>query len=118
MIKAPEFNVLRIISGYGSASFLKKVVNGFSHLTIELYLGMTFQDVWQKNHKAYCALMRKSNIDIYYQVEGIQNHMKLVEFKSPTKMFICSANFTEDGFIKQRELIAEVEEETDSLASY
>ncbi|EAE3409279.1 TPA: phospholipase D family protein [Listeria monocytogenes] len=118
--EAPNFSALRIVSGYGSATFLKKVIKDFPHLSIELYLGMTFQGISQKNHEEYCSLMRKNNIDVYYQVEGIQNHMKLVEFKTPlkTKTFIGSANFTENGFINQRELMSEVEDETDAIFSY
>lgn len=115
--EAPNSTHLRVISGYGSASFLEKVANEFPNLKIQLFLGMTSQGISVRNHEGYRTLMkRNTNIQVYYQINEVPNHMKVLEFSSETQStaFIGSANFTENGFVTQREIMTQV---TDSLAS-
>jgi len=118
---APYFPELRILSGYGSAPFLRKVATEFPNLKIDLYLGMTLQGVSQQNHDEYCKLMNQnSNLRVFYQIKGIQSHVKLIEFKTKnsSRVFVGSANFTENGFVNQRELMTEVSSEVNGLFDF
>nr|WP_263314754.1 restriction endonuclease PLD domain-containing protein [Mammaliicoccus sp. Marseille-Q6498] len=111
IIKNVEFENLKIITGYASATFLKKVIEELPQLNIEIYIGMSQQGISTENHSEFCDIMSNcKNINIYYQYIGINNHMKLFEFKnnSGSKVFIGSANFTENGFIKNQEILGEV----------
>lgn len=110
--RAADYTHLRIISGYSSAEFLSRFIKDFPYLTIELFIGMTFQGISKLDHHEYNNLMQGSkNINIYYQVLGIQNHMKVFEFSNilNTKTFIGSANFSKNGFLVQKEILAEIE---------
>lgn len=115
---APHFCELRVMSGYGSPTFFEKIATRYKNLKIKIYIGMTFQGISKKSHKFYIKLMRENpNIEVFYQIKGIQSHIKLIEFKKKNlrKAYMGSANFTENGFINQRELMTEVNDETDTL---
>ena len=109
---------LRVISGYGSAPFLKKVVTEYPSLEIELFLGMTQQGISEKNHQMFNDLSQGySNISVYYQVFGKYTHMKILEFTSLNNRntYIGSANFTENGFVEQREIMTPIEDDLETL---
>ena len=109
---------LRVISGYGSAPFLKKVVTEYPSLQIELFLGMTQQGISEKSHQMFNDLTeRYSNISVYYQVSGKYTHMKILEFTSLNhkNTYIGSANFTENGFVEQREIMTSIEDDLATL---
>lgn len=102
---------LQVISGYASAAFLKRVSQQFSHLQIDLYIGMTHQGVSQQDHELYCALTKQANgICVYYQITPVPNHMKILRFEceNNTHTFVGSANFSENGFLYQREIMAKI----------
>lgn len=102
---------LRVVSGYASSDYLSRIISEFPNLEIELFIGMTFQGVSNSDHSGFKSVMQKNdNVKVYYQVLGIPNHMKIYEFSSVTdkKIFIGSANFSENGFFKHKEILAEV----------
>lgn len=116
--EAPSAEELRIISGYGSASFLKRVKQEYPHLKIDLFLGMTSQGISKRNHIGFKELTNTfEDIAVYYEVRGIPNHMKIVEFRSSekTRTYLGSANFTENGFVNQKEVMTLIETNTDML---
>ncbi|MEB8068153.1 restriction endonuclease PLD domain-containing protein [Mammaliicoccus fleurettii] len=109
---------LKTITGYASAPFLKKVIEEIPDLIIEIYIGMSQQGISINNHKEFCNLMNKhENLKIYYQIKGKNNHMKLYEFskKSTRKTIIGSANFTENGFFNNQEIMVEAEFDTNDI---
>lgn len=118
---AKRFNKLRIISGYSSSSFLKRVVKDFPELEIELYIGMMLEGISIENHQQYQNIVNNNErVNVYYQVVGIPNHMKLYEFINTydeKKIFIGSANFSENGFMNQKEILGEVNSNVDELFS-
>lgn len=116
--ESKDAKVLKIISGYGSALFLKRVKEEYLHLKIVLFLGMTAEGVSQKNHDIFKELMNRYNdVYVYYQIEGSPNHMKILEFDSfeYQNTYIGSANFTENGFINNREVMTLVNESVELL---
>jgi len=99
---------LKILSGYASAGFLERVVKQFPHLKIELYIGMAKQGITFKDHSKYTSLCRNNSlIKVYYQIYEPNNHMKIYQFENEmeTINYIGSANFSENGFIKQKEIL-------------
>lgn len=116
--EASSFDKLRVISGYGSPSFLRRIKKEFPDLTITLFLGMTKQGISEQNHAQFKLFTEKfEDMSIYYDISAIPNHMKIVEFVSSEsrKTFIGSANFTENGFINQRESMTLIDDCTDLL---
>lgn len=106
-----RYNNVRIISGYSSNTFLEKVMLDFPKINIELYIGMICEGISEENHNKYQAIMKENkNIQIYYQVNGVPNHMKLYDFFNDIDhlMFIGSANFSENGFSNQKEIMGQV----------
>lgn len=115
---ANRFTQLRVISGYGSSKFLKKVIKEFPHLNVQLFLGMTAEGVSFENHNGYLlTCSQRDQTEVFYQITGVSNHMKILEFSNgyDKKIFIGSANFTENGFIYQREIMTEIADNLDFL---
>ncbi|WP_413367301.1 phospholipase D family protein [Lysinibacillus sp. 3P01SB] len=109
---------LRVMSGYGSAAFLRKVAEEFPGLQIELFIGMSGEGITRNNHNGYRSLINENkNIKVYYQIDGAPTHMKILEFSSPNNksVFIGSANFTENGFFNNREIMVCVQEDMEPL---
>lgn len=105
---APQFKQLKILSGYASAEFLERVVNQFSHLDITLYIGMAKQGITIKDHTKFKKICKDNNlVKIYYQIYEPNNHMKIYQFENGNQIlgYIGSANFSENGFLKQREIL-------------
>ncbi|MER2155799.1 MAG: phospholipase D family protein [Solibacillus sp.] len=102
---------LKVLSGYASAGFLERVVTQFPYLEVELYIGMAKQGITFKDHLKFTDLCRNNPlIKVYYQIYEPNNHMKIYQFENSTETlkFIGSANFSENGFIKQREILVGV----------
>ncbi|MFL0504198.1 phospholipase D family protein [Ureibacillus sp. 179-F W5.1 NHS] len=115
---ANEYTNLRVISGYGSATFLKRVIEDFPHLSVELFLGMASEGVSINNHVAYQKFTKSEDkVNVYYQISKPLNHMKILEFSNSTAKTLLagSANFTENGFLIQRELMSTITDNLDSL---
>ncbi|WP_461202528.1 phospholipase D family protein [Enterococcus sp. N342-3-1-2] len=112
-------NKLRIISGYGSAKFAKKVMNDFPHLSIDLFLGMSLQGISKENHSEFIALMTLNDkFQVFYQIENPVTHIKLYQFLNDDKViatFCGSANFTSHGFIEWHEMLTITEENVSGL---
>ncbi|OTO30526.1 phospholipase D family protein, partial [Enterococcus sp. 3C8_DIV0646] len=113
---------LRVISGYASPEFLERVLREFCG-KISLYIGMSEHDgIAIKNHQRFVELCNRfgSRLKVYYQIEGPPSHMKLIEFTSLTtkSTYIGSANFSENGFFKQREVMTKVDSFNDSIFTY
>ncbi|RIN55581.1 phospholipase D family protein [Staphylococcus simulans] len=109
---AKDYETLNIISGYASAHFLKRVSKEFPHLKINLYIGMSQQGISFDNHEHFLALVNNySNINVYYQVKGANTHIKALEFSNENSnaTYVGSANFTENGFIENREVMTTIE---------
>lgn len=118
--EAPDFNELKIISGYGSSEFLANITSKYPHLKISLFLGMTQTNlgISKKNHDEFKKITElNNNILVYYQINGVPTHMKIVEFclGETKKSYVGSANFTENGFINNRELMTLITDSTKEL---
>lgn len=102
---------LKVLSGYASAVFLERVVTQFPYLEVELYIGMAKQGITFKDHLKFTDLCRNNPlINVYYQIYEPNNHMKIYQFENSTEtsIFVGSANFSENGFIKQKEVLVGV----------
>lgn len=111
---SPKYNRLRVITGYSSASFIKKVLNDFPNLELTIYIGMARQGIFDGDHYSYCQLVEGGNAKIYYQVESPDTHQKILEFRNANNDhigYVGSANFSENGFEVQREAMAIVNED-------
>lgn len=112
-----QFDNMRIITGYCSSTFVQQVVEEFPIVNIEIYIGMSHEGIVENDHQIYCELMKNKNVKIYYQIEGIPNHMKLYDFSSDSehKVFIGSANFSNNAFNYQQEILGEINIDTARL---
>lgn len=111
-------NYLKIISGYASATFLERIITQFPKMKIDLYIGMSSQGISITNHENYKNLVQQNeHVKVYYQFVGNPTHMKIYEFQTVTGdvQFVGSANFSENAFDKQREILCEVHENFDDL---
>ncbi|TKI46248.1 restriction endonuclease PLD domain-containing protein [Lysinibacillus tabacifolii] len=104
---------LRVLSGYVSPIFIEHVLETYNELNLEVTVGMVPNDglsTWQ--HWAFLRLMHlfTDRLSIFYQVSRPGNHRKVYHWQDPileTKVFIGSANFTKNGFGRQREILVE-----------
>ena len=95
--EASRFNYLRIISGYGSADFLRRVNRDFPELQIDLFIGMYKEGFSINSHKKFIEIMTEyPDVQVYYQYEGKSTHIKLIEFSDKMKRstYVGSDNFT------------------------
>lgn len=102
---------LIILSGYASASFLERVINQFPHLEIQLYIGMSKQGILLKDHTKFKALCNASSkLRVFYQIYEPNNHMKIYQFEMHDGIYqyLGSANFSENGFFKQKEILTKI----------
>lgn len=106
-----DYHTIKILSGYGSGLFLEKVIRECPELKIDLYLGMTKEGVATNSHQTFQELTKNNpNINVYYQIKGRPNHMKIYSLfknKKKSKSFVGSANFTENGFEYNKEILVE-----------
>lgn len=112
--EASRSSELRMISGYGSWTFLKKVKQEFPSLKITLIIGMTVFGISKSNHEGFQKICRQyDDVNVYYTIDGLPNHMKLMQFINDNQVisFLGSANFTENGFINQKEIMANIDDD-------
>lgn len=116
---AKHFEYLRVITGYCSGNFLKRIYTDFPNLSIDVYIGMAQNGISYSDFQIYKELTRKSQIKVFFHVSGPNNHQKIIEFKNPGRIaFIGSANFSENGFgLSQNEIVAEVKDNLDNVFS-
>lgn len=117
---AKIFNELKIISGYGSATFLEKVLEDYPHLNIELFLGMTTEGISKRNHVGFqrLQLIYSDRLTVYYQVETPLTHIKLYCWYYDSinvKNYAGSANFTNNGFSNYNEILVEFDDSIETL---
>lgn len=112
IIKKPakHFNHLKIISGYASAKFLKKLIIDYPSHHVTLIIGMATQGISRIDHQEFKSICKNfTNIHVFYQIELPPTHMKVYQWyldDSPQLSFIGSANFSENGFFVQKEILA------------
>lgn len=120
---APQSIRMQVITGYGSGVFLEKVLKSYPHLKVDLFIGMAVNSgIPITDHQLFLNLVKTfSTLSVYYQVQGeTPTHIKLVEFidsDGVIKQYAGSANFTENGFERNRELMAECKFDSDALFS-
>lgn len=120
-VNASDFNSLRVITGYSSESFIRKVTDDFSKLKIELYVGMALQGICRKDHEFYKAETEKGRVRVHYVVGKPVIHQKVLEFRNEGNDrcgYIGSANFSVGGFLEQREVMVMADNSLDSLFRY
>src|SRR5699024_3035815 len=113
-----RYKSIRVISGYASPTMVRRVIKSFPDVHILLYIGMTQEGISEQNHQDYLQITASyPNIQIYYQYKGSLNHIKLIEFYNDTdcKVYVGSANFTENGYLNQKELMTYVNFDTKQL---
>lgn len=120
-VNASDFNSLRVITGYSSESFIRKVTDDFLKLKIELYVGMALQGIYRKDHEFYKAETEKGRVRVHYVIGKPMIHQKVLEFRNEGNDrcgYIGSANFSVGGFLEQREIMVLADNSLDSLFRY
>lgn len=114
---ATGYRRLRVLSGYVSPIFLEHVLEHYPLLELDVVVGMASTDgiaIW--HHQAFLRLLYRFNgrLTIHYQTSRPGNHRKVYHWQQQNlvlneRVFIGSANFTQNGFGRQREVLAEVD---------
>lgn len=116
---AEKHSKLRIITGYSSGNFVNRVLSDFPNLSIEMYVGMALQGVSQRDHDLYRKISDNGMGEIYYVDRLPMVHQKILEFYDGQEAqnigFVGSANFSYSGFMKQREVMASIDEPLNDL---
>lgn len=107
------YRSLRVLSGYVSPIFVEHVLETYDELQLEVIIGMVSTDglaIW--HHRAFLDLMNQfpDRLEIFYQVVSPGNHRKVYHWQGgilEERVFIGSANFTQNGFGRQREVLVE-----------
>jgi hypothetical protein len=108
---------LKVLSGYVSPIFLKHIMESYPELQVEVIIGMASSDgiaIW--HHQAFLDLVRDFNnrLTIFYQISRPGNHRKVYHWQQQDlilseRVFLGSANFTQNGFGRQREVLVETD---------
>lgn len=110
---------LDIISGYASPNIIKQVLTDYSHLTINLYIGMALEGISLNDHKSFVELMDDfPQLNVFYKIKYPLTHIKLYQFEFSDKEFIKyvgSANFSKAGFNYNQEILLESIEDFSEL---
>lgn len=108
---------IRILTGYTSGSFLNFFAKEFPEIPIEVYIGMSQQGIKKSDHNTYLKLSKESRLNLYYQIDGKNTHMKLfeIEYSNYKETYIGSANFSFSGMFEQNEIMTLVSSDYDSL---
>lgn len=116
---AASCNKLVAISGYSSASFLKKFINEFPNHSIILMIGMATYGISEKNHDEFKKICKEhSEVKVMYRIGKPANHMKIYQWylnDNPVAAFTGSANFTEMGFQLHQEVMVPIKDSFQSL---
>ncbi|WP_426355467.1 restriction endonuclease PLD domain-containing protein [Exiguobacterium sp. R-39] len=105
---------LRVLSGYVSPVFVQHVMESYDELFLEVTVGMTSMDgVANWHHQAFLGLVNQfaDRLIIRYQTSQPGNHRKVYYWHDDIleeKVFVGSANFTRNGFGRQKEVLVEV----------
>ncbi|MCR8968464.1 restriction endonuclease PLD domain-containing protein [Facklamia sp. 7083-14-GEN3] len=115
-----EFVHLRIITGYCSPNMVKLLSDLNSESSIEIFIGMALEGISYQEHSEYLDIMSKSNgkIKIYYKTKRPLNHMKLYCFSflnNAQISYLGSANLTQNGFIKNQEILTNIDGNFDKI---
>lgn len=110
---APNAIELNVITGYSSANFIRFISKKFSHLKINIFLGMTSLGITRSDHDAFVSIVDDNNprISIYYQIYDPPTHRKCYQFvfnDLSDITFLGSSNFSNSGFFSHNEILAEV----------
>lgn len=101
---------LVIVSGYGSPSFLKDIIQRIPRHKIKLILGMTPHGISRENFEGFQELNNnEKNVDVLFQIEDPPTHIKIYQWYKkgkPNYSFLGSANFSHSGFELQNEILA------------
>ena len=113
-----NYSKLKMISGYASSNFLEYVLNNANKVIIDLYIGMSQEGISFNEHQKFQTLCKSNpHINVFYQYKGKLTHIKLYVFYGiqSSIAYVGSANFTENGFVNNRELLIRSEESFDYL---
>lgn len=111
---------IKVITGYTSGEFIKYFVDCFKKVELEVYIGMSQLGILKEDHQTYREVMlRNPHVRIYYQIEGLPTHIKLIEVNklNSSQRYVGSANFSFGGFFHYNELMARIDEEVGQLFS-
>lgn len=104
---------LIILSGYGSAKFLREVNEKLPGIKLTLIIGMASQGITKIDYEEYLSLCQEfDNITVKFQLEKPATHMKVYQWVNqgePTECYIGSANFSYSGFLKNNEIMSKLE---------
>lgn len=104
---------LIILSGYGSAKFLRDINEKLAGTKLTLIIGMASQGITKLDYEEYLSLCREfDNITVKFQLEKPATHMKIYQWVNrgrPTDCYIGSANFSYSGFLKNNEIMSKLE---------
>lgn len=110
-------NRLCIVSGYASSAMafhhLSKIKDSYNEVNVDLIVGMCSSDgVTLSNHRGFTELVLNqfpSNFKCYYLFDSPAVHSKSyvwMKGDSPEIGYVGSANYTQNAFFTQRELMA------------
>lgn len=104
---------LIILSGYGSAKFLREINEKLIGTKLTLIIGMASQGIAKQDYNEYVELCKKhKNVTVKFQVEKPATHMKIYQWLHkgvPTECYIGSANFSYSGFLKNNEIMSKLD---------
>lgn len=118
---AEKYVCLKVITGYSSANFLNRVHNDFPNLKISLFIGMALDGISIQDHKGYCNITEKSDVNVYYHVMRPETHQKIIDFFDESNnhsTYVGSANFSDSGLENQNEIMVSVEDNLDDVFSF
>ena len=103
-----DYGHLKILSGYASAAYLKKIIEKYKDIHIDLIIGMAKKDgIPLKDHLLFQQLMNDyETINVYYQTSTVPTHRKIYAWCSNGIVqagFVGSANFSFAGFERHNE---------------
>lgn len=110
---AQGYRHLRVLSGYVSPIFVEYVMETYDELLLEVIVGMVSMDGLSNwNHQAFLGLVNRfaNRLTLQYQTSRPGNHRKVYYWHDDLlegKVFVGSANFTRNGFGRQREVLVE-----------
>lgn len=105
-------NKLKIISGFASSGFLRKVTEELPGHKICLIIGMASAGISLNDHKAFRNICTENPaVEVFYKYKSPPNHMKVYQwYKDDTAQiaFTGSANFSHTGFFENEEILSPV----------
>lgn len=113
-----KYTNVRVLSGYGSSSFLEKVIEDFPLTKIELYIGMAKEGISRNDHINF-NILSNEKIKVFYNITNNFNHMKIYEFSNEFDKiyYIGSANFSDNGFFVNEEILVEINKDLSYIFS-